>query len=143
MRPEILIVPGDLDIMWRTILMEARGEPYEGKVAVGNVIINRVVYRANDRWCTVAQACLDWLQFSGWREKDSNFRVAMTAQLDAVALTCLRAACEALTRPDTTSGSRHYYAPGAMVPKGSVPPWAVGLTPIAKIGGQLFFNNVA
>ena len=41
---------------------------------------------------------------------------------------------------DNTGGADHYYAPGAMPVPGSTPPWAVGKTPTATIGGQQFYK---
>ena len=41
--------------------------------------------------------------------------------------------------PDNTGGADHYYAPGGM-PGGRAPPWAIGQTPTATIGGQHFYK---
>ena len=143
---DVILTPGDLDIGWRTVWMEARGEPYEGKVAVAWVIRNRLEYRIGDRWNTIAQVCLDWLQFSGWRESDPNFMAAQKETLTPVAIDCIRALCEVMNGDkahDPTHGARHYYAPAAMPKNTPVPGWAMGQTPAAKIGAHVFFNNVA
>lgn len=136
----MILTPGDIDVAWRTIWMEARGETYEGMKAVAHVLRNRVNYRQGDRWNTIAQACLDWLQFSGWREADPNFSKALTLTLnDSSARRALRAFLEALDERDTTQGARHYYAASMPAP----PKWAAGKKPCVVIGSHLFFNDVA
>lgn len=136
----MILTPGDIDIGWRTVWMEARGEPYEGQKAVAHVLRNRVSHRIGDRWNTIAQACLDWLQFSGWREADPNFSKAMVLTLnDSAARRALRAFLEALDERDTTQGARHYHA-ASMAP---APSWTRGKQPCARIGGHLFYNDVA
>jgi hypothetical protein len=42
------------------------------------------------------------------------------------------------TLPDATQGSTYYYAKSMPEP----PYWARGKTPVADIGGQLYFNNI-
>ena len=140
------LTPGDLDIGWRTIWMEARSEGYEGMVAVAWVLRNRLEYKAQDRWNTIAQVCLDWLQFSGWRESDNNFKPALTAVLDDVGLPCLRALVEVMSTDkalDPTHGARHYYSPKAMPPGQPSPGWAMGRKPCATIKGFVMFNDIA
>lgn len=136
-----ILTPGDLDIAWRTVRQEAAGEPYAGKVAVAWTFRNRLTLRAGDRWATLAQVCLDWLQYSGWRDQDPNLKPSQSADLDALGRDCLRAVLEAFgSNSDPTNGARHYYAP-KVLPDG--PKWARGLAPSAVIGGHRFFNNVA
>ena len=62
----------------------------------------------------------------------------MTEADDAFA-ECLDVADRVLVAefPDITFGSRHYHTPGV------TPRWSRGKTPIIKIGGHLFFNNVS
>ena len=136
-----VLTPGDIDIGWRTVWMEARGESREGKEAVVHVLFNRLEYRIGDRWNTIAQVCLDWLQFSGWRENDPSFVKAQTIDLNtSSARTALGAFLAAWSqRPtDPTKGSRHYYADSIPAPK-----WAVGHQPCLVLGHHRFFNDVA
>ena len=136
----MILTPGDIDVGWRTVWMEARGETYEGAKAVVHVLRNRVNHRAGDRWSTIAQVCLDWLQFSGWREADPNFSKALALTLnDSAARRALRAFLEALDERDPTLGARHYYAASMAQP----PKWAAGKKPCVVVGGHLFFNDVA
>jgi hypothetical protein len=132
-----LLTPGDLDIGWRTVRMESAGESYAGKVAVAHVLINRVNYRQGDRWNTLAQVCLDWLQFSGWREADPTFKAALYADLDLVGIECVRALAEACTTADTTQGARHYHA------RSVSPSWAAGKVPVLDLGAHRFYAGIA
>lgn len=133
-----------------TIWAEARAEPIEGEIAVGCVIRNRVLrpQRFGDTWQKV---CLAKWQFSCWIPQggEANYRMLMArceaalkgdlpwpAQADWIAQGIISGAIE-----DRTGGSTHYYAPLAMVPRGSVPKWAKGLKPL-QVGSQLFFGGV-
>ena len=137
----MFVTPGDIDYGWRTIKMEAANQGFQGMLAVAWVIRNRMEFRAGDRWATLAQTCLDWLQFSGWREQDATFKPTLSADLDDIGLQCLRALVTALTQSksdDPTKGARHYFNPGVVNPD-----WARGKTPCAKIGDHWFYNDVA
>ncbi|GMS99207.1 hypothetical protein PENTCL1PPCAC_21382, partial [Pristionchus entomophagus] len=57
-------------VLKKTIWLEARGEPHEGKVAVAYVIINRA--RANRSYFggnTIAGVCLHPHQFAPWNNR--------------------------------------------------------------------------
>lgn len=137
-----ILTIGDLDIAWRTVWQEARNQPYVGKLAVAWVLRNRLEYKPGDRWATLAQVCLDWLQFSGWRDQDKNLQASMVADLDGLGRECLRSVLEAFAgdaKNDPTRGARHYYAPKAMP---TPPAWAVGHQPSAIIQDHYFFTGV-
>lgn len=138
MRYGLPVTPGDEDIVMRTIWMEARGESYEGKLAVAHVIINRAI-SGRPRWNTLAQVCLDPYQFSGWRQADGNFLVALNLRPeDLRAQDCLRAFREAnASLHDPTHGARHYFNP-----KLANPDWAKGHVPCYKVGNHDFYNTV-
>lgn len=90
----------DYQLLARVISAEARGEPFEGQVAVGAVVLNRVespsfpdtvagvIYQPG------AFSCIDNGQFS-----------------QPVADSCYRAAQDALNGWDPTNGSLYYYNP--------------------------------
>lgn len=59
-----------LDILFLTLVGEARGELIEGQVAVGNVIKNRCIHGK-----TIRDVCLAPLQFSCWNKKDPNRKI--------------------------------------------------------------------
>jgi len=58
----------DSEVMFLTIVGEARSEPIEGQVAVANVILNR----SRKRGQSVKDVCLSPKQFSCWNEDDPN-----------------------------------------------------------------------
>jgi N-acetylmuramoyl-L-alanine amidase len=63
----------DVQLMALTIYGEARGEKYEGKVAVGSVILERVEHRDWDGK-TIHEVCLMPYQFSCFLPGDKNFK---------------------------------------------------------------------
>lgn len=67
------------EILGLTIIGEARGEPIEGQVAVGNIVRNRV--RKSKK--TYQNICLAPLQFSCWNHDDPNraFLVTLAERL--------------------------------------------------------------
>ncbi|MGH3756111.1 MAG: cell wall hydrolase, partial [Pseudonocardiaceae bacterium] len=64
----------DWEVMGRTLYGEARGEPFDGLVAVAWVIRNRA---ESPRWWgrDVKGVCLHPLQFSCWNETDPNRKI--------------------------------------------------------------------
>lgn len=133
------MTPRDRDILARTIYGEARGEPYEGKVAIGRTVISRFMAK---RWFSgksiAATAQKAW-QYSCWNRNDPN-RAKLLAASNAKLATCLRAADAALAGegPEWLAGCTHYYAPAVV----DCPKWALGKTPAGKIGGHLFFKDI-
>ncbi len=61
----------DKQVMALTIYGEARGEPTEGKIAVGSVILERVDHRDWDGK-TIHEVCLKPWQFSCFNLRDPN-----------------------------------------------------------------------
>jgi hypothetical protein len=138
----------DIHMMASTIVAEARGEPWIGKVAVGWVIRNR---HANPGWWsrerdtvpddTIAAVCVDAWQFSGLNSCDPNLRYAMIMPPDHPEyLECLAAALAVILdkEQDPTEGAGHYHARSMRQP----PAWAAGLRPCFETPGHLFFNDV-
>ncbi len=123
----------------RTVYGEARGETFEGKVAVAHVIINRF---RSAKWFagdTLAATCLKSKQFSSWNDGDPNRALMMDAVLtEKVFAECLYAALGALLGriPDPTGGSTHYHASNVH------PDWAKGHTSVATIGAHLFYRGI-
>lgn len=133
----LILTLEDVLIGTRTIWMEARGESLEGRIAVGHVIKNRRDYKLGDRWNTIGQVCLDWLQFSGWRENDPNFTTALKLTSDdKLFRECQVAFLISYDSRDTTGGSRHYHA-NYMTPN-----WAAGHRPVMVLGRHIFYNDV-
>ncbi|MCF8008731.1 MAG: cell wall hydrolase [Halanaerobiales bacterium] len=90
----------DIELMARTIYGEARGEPYMGQVAVGAVIINRILN--NDFPDTIKGVIYQNNQFTAVSNGQINYTPNSTAY---------KAAREALNGIDPTMGSLYYYNP--------------------------------
>jgi len=129
----------DADILARTIYGEARGELYGGRVAVANVVMNRLLSGKTWWGVTIPGVCKAKYQFSCWLESDPNRRVieAVTEDDEDFA-ECIEIAREAAagSLPDLTFGSCHYCVASLN------PGWAKGNTPVIRIGGHKFFNDV-
>lgn len=148
-----------------TIDAEGRGDWREGhssveeRIAVASVIRNRVHDRSR-RWSnSYVGVCLKRGQFSCWFTVGGVSNYTRTIALarffvDREAFPVMSAFEQDLFHEseylaagvlrgvvlDRVNGANHYYAPAAMRPAGSVPVWADGKTPIAKVGSQLFFR---
>jgi len=137
-----------LDVLDRTIWGEVRGGPFEGKVAVAHVILNRLAeskaYRKKYKkvhWQgeTIADICKKKWQFSCWNPNDPNYKKLLKVnETDSVFVICGAASRGALSGiyPDPTAGATHYHT------KAVKPTWAVGQTPTAKIGQHIFYKDI-
>ena len=126
----------DIDVMARTVFGEARGESYQGKVAVAHVILNRV---AKGGWWgkTPIEVCTAPRQFSCWNDGDPNRARMMKADLsDKAYQESLRAVLDAISGQDPTGGACHYHALSV------APKWAEGKQG-HTIGNHLFFRGIA
>lgn len=128
-----LIQPDALAIV--TIWQEARGEPYEGKIAVGEVIRNRMGRNYSSDG-TVAGTIARPYQFSGWNPLDPNFLPSLKLDdADPLVIDCIRAWNESKT---TT------YAKGAVLYCNlnlARPYWAKQEKLVTKIGEHSFFAD--
>lgn len=139
------------DIVALTLFGEIRGGDINAVIAVGSVILNR----SRQSGESVDAVCLHPAQFSCWssdpytRNDEAVMAAARTLAShlplgNGAMRKCVYVA-EAVASGklnDTVKGATHYYAPKSMRPIGKVPSWAIGLTPVAKIGGQFFFTGV-
>lgn len=137
----------DIDTLARTIWGEARGETFQGKVAVGWTIINRA--KRGGWWGeNITEVCLKPRQYSCWNLDDPNRRklLAVTPD-DPVFAECLGIAALLVARAngrtglpadflDPTVNSTHYCVSTLS------PYWAQGKSPVAKIGAHSFFNDI-
>ncbi len=93
-------VNADLDLLARIISAEARGEPYEGQVAVGAVIMNRLEHPSFPN------------TLSGVIYQNGAFTAIVDGQFyEEVTQSAYRAAKEALDGVDPTGGAIYYYNP--------------------------------
>ena len=116
----------DLEALQRVVYCEARGEPDAGKLAVAYVVINRSSISGR----SIAYEATKPSQFCVWGG-------AMTET--GAALKCKNFAQIAMNRssPDPSNGATFFFS-GSKYPY-----WAQGRTPCARIGGHLFFKNIA
>ena len=121
-----------------TVIQESLGEPYEGKLAVAEVIRNRMRRKyASDG--TVIGTVLRPSQFSGWNSRDPSLLMSAKADDDHMAVRdCIKAWIEAFEHEtNTVSGSVLYHADYVKPPWASAP--SVKL--ICKKGRHLFYTD--
>lgn len=158
--PELRTRLTDAQALTFTVYGEARGGPIEGRIAVGSVIRNRTREKRKAWGTTTVAVCLAHAQFSCWYlwGGEANYRhlqhlvgallrggpVPWTVAERAVYTECCWVTEGLLSDfvQDRVSGATHYYAPAAL-PEGIFPNWAVNQTPVADVGGHLFFKGIA
>ena len=132
------------EIAARTVYGEARGEPFEGQVAVAWVIRNRA---ERPGWWgrDVGQVCLKPSQFSCWLANDPNRDVITSVNPDnPVYRRCLGIAALVLSGDleDPTEASTHYLTVDR--PEWAVawpPKWARDMRKTVVIGGHQFLSE--
>lgn len=116
-----------------TVWMEARGEPYDGKVAVAEIIQKRTAKKFFSDG-TVASTCLKDRQFSGWNNTDPNRLKAVSLDdEDPIVNECINAWKEAKSGRNLTGEALHYYNSAV-----SFPIWAQGARVVTRIGKHTF-----
>lgn len=157
---QVKAVLSDLQALALTMVAEAGGDVAEGRssveerIAVGCVVRNRLLTpgRFGRTWRAV---CLQQAQFSCWwqwgglKNYERTLRLAraavgghLAAEPEAALVRESEFLADGIMRGlvlDRVQGATHYYAPAAMVPRGSVPRWATELIPLAHVGGHVFF----
>lgn len=113
-----------VELLARLINGEARGEPYEGQVAVGAVILNRV--KSPKFPNTIAGVIYQNSQFSC--VKDGQFDVPIDPSS-----TVYKAAEEAMSGADPTNGALYFYNPEKTSNK-----WLFSLETTMTIGKHRF-----
>lgn len=132
-----------------TIQQEAEGETYLGKLAVAEVIRNRMNKKyASDG--TVSGTVLRAKQFSGWNATSTKtdphnlFRIRSLRidSDDPIVKDCIRAWHEAQAGSNTVHGAVLYYAPATLKKLGIPDPdWALpdSADEVAVVGNHRFF----
>jgi spore germination cell wall hydrolase CwlJ-like protein len=120
-RPTIVMEENMIGVIHPTVMlaigvwMEARGEPYEGKLAVAYTMMNRV---RDTRWPdTVSDVLMQAWQFSWANPGDPNRLLLDDINWnDTTFDESYKAACTAyyLILPDVTHGANHYINPKAV-----------------------------
>ncbi|VDD88702.1 unnamed protein product [Enterobius vermicularis] len=117
----------DLLALTKVIYGEARGEPYEGKVAVAHVVLNRARSNGTSIQAEASRA----FQFEGYAAAGGMPETGARADCERIASDVI-----AGRTSDPTHGSRHFCTVDYY------PDWAAGKQPCAVIGRHKFFNNV-
>lgn len=113
---------GDLDLLARLISAEARGEPYEGQVAVGAVVLNRVEHASFPN------------SISGVIYQPDAFTCLYDGQFnEPVAESAYRAARDAINGWDPSYGAIYYFNPATATSK-----WIWSRPLIVTIGRHRF-----
>ena len=114
----------DIQLMARAINGEARGEPYEGQVAVGAVILNRVKHSSFPN--TIAGVIYEPGAFTAVADGQINVPIAENS-------TVYKAARDALNGWDPTGGAIYYFNPNTATNK-----WIWSRPLIKQIGKHRF-----
>lgn len=114
----------DIQLMARAINGEARGEPYEGQVAVGAVILNRVKNSSFPN--TIAGVIYQPGAFTAVADGQINVPIAENS-------TVVKAAQDALNGWDPTGGAIYYFNPNTATNK-----WIWSRPLIKQIGKHRF-----
>ena len=114
----------DVQLIARAINGEARGEPYEGQVAVGAVILNRV--KSSKFPNTIAGVIYQSGAFTAVSDGQINVPIASNS-------TVVKAAQDALNGGDPTGGAIYYFNPNTATNK-----WIWSRPQIKTIGNHIF-----
>ena len=114
----------DVQLIARAINGEARGEPYEGQVAVGAVILNRV--KSSKFPNTIAGVIYQSGAFTAVSDGQINVHIASNS-------TVVKAAQDALNGWDPTGGAIYYFNPNTATNK-----WIWSRPQIKTIGNHIF-----
>ena len=126
-----LVSDDDLGII--TVFQEAEGEPYEGKVAVAEVILRRTERKYMSDG-TIAGTVLRRYQFSGFNTESPNrVRSFKVDTEDQNVSDCARAWSEAKAGSNLVPDCLHY-----LNPKLCEPSWVIGATVVKTIGNHKF-----
>jgi N-acetylmuramoyl-L-alanine amidase len=121
-----------------TIWAEARGEPREGRIAVGEVIRRRTKRRYNSDGTITGTCCRD-RQFSCWNNNDPNrLKMLSLDDDDPLVIDCAQAWAESQWS-DYTNGAVLYLALDSLK---YLPPWVRQCRVVAKIGAHTFYVEV-
>lgn len=128
----------------RTLYGEARGESWDGQVAVAWVIRNRA---ERPQWwgTTVSEVCLKKFQFSCWLDSDPNkVRIQAVTPAEPHFRRCLGIVALVMSGDlfDPTNKATHYFT--AAPPNSDQawpPPWSMKMHQTARIGAHVFLRE--
>ena len=120
--PAVSSSNNDINLLAKIISAEARGEPYNGQVAVGAVIMNRIKHPSFPN------------TLSGVIYQPGAFTAIVDGQIHApIVDSAYRAARDALNGVDPTRGAIYYYNPATAVNQ-----WIRSRPILVRIGKHVF-----
>lgn len=133
-------LPYEIQIMARTVYGEARNQPWQGLVAVAEVIRNRA---AKPSWwgTDISTVCGKPYQFSCWNLNDPNRLVILDATFDELRQAIAACLFVLSTKSNITNGATSYHT--LETPKGTKvwpPDWAKEMTKVAVVGSHVFYK---
>lgn len=140
----------DGDVVGLTLFGEARGQTVEGRIAVANVIGNRVAAQVSAFGLTHRAVCLKPWQFSCWRPEggQANYELLMDAAANLsqhravgpLLKECLWIADGLLREQfrDYTRGATHYLT--SALYESHPPAWAKTVPILASLGAHVFLR---
>ena len=119
-----------------TIWQEASGESYKGKVAVGEVIRNRMLRNYSSDGTVAGTVARPW-QFSGWEDRAYLIRALKLNDMDPVVQDCIRAWNQ--SRDTNFAKGAVLYCNLSVLPER--PSWAREDRKVVKIAAHTFFSD--
>ena len=127
--------------MAQTVLLEAAGEPMNGKLAVAFVIVNRMTKRKQ----TAFEVCWAKWQFSCWLDPLPTIAFKLKRESEKTWAEAVLAAELALTRKsviDPSLGATLYLNKAVTIQQtGQLPAWVEKATWKVKIGAHDFYSE--
>ena len=132
--------PPEHAVMTETVLLEAAGESFNGKLGVAFVIVNRMKTRHQ----TAFQVCWSRWQFSCWLDPLERIAQKFENENAKTWSECSLASEMALTNSivDPTRGATHYLNKEVVLrDAGKLPGWLAGMKWLVKIGQHDFYKE--
>lgn len=138
------------EIVGLTLIGEARGEPIEGIIAVGNVIKNRL--KGNGTYRSYQEVCLAANQFSCWNDTDPNKQLLLELAIkmihgnpvtDLYLVQCIFVASGIIDNKlaDNVKGAE-FYMVSSLLNSSSAPSWSKNRKNELVKGNHTFFSLI-
>jgi spore germination cell wall hydrolase CwlJ-like protein len=128
----IILSEQEKDLITKTIWAEARGQTFDGQIAVAEVILKRL----RNSEAGVSEIVKAPKQFSCWNKRDPNRKKMQKLNATNPGYQIARNALEIALKGEKclTKGADHYHA------KYVKPRWARGQKPVVTIGSHHFYS---
>lgn len=133
-----MLSPEDRDLIVRTVMGEANGEPFQGKVAVASVVKNRLT--SGNYGDTVPGVLFAPKQFEPWNTRKRE--LLSFSPDDPRYLEASEAVDEAFAGNDPTNGATHFANVQTVKDRGneSALGWLRGMSNVSRYGNHTFGN---